>query len=73
MKLHDAIRNEEVNVIRGQYGLSMTKKVKDVVVGDIVLIETGMRVPADCILIEGIDITVDENIYHEGRETMIRK
>lgn len=73
LKLHDAIRNEEVNVIRGQYGLSMTQKVNKVVVGDIVLIETGMRIPADCILIDGIDITVDESLYHEGRETIIRK
>jgi magnesium-transporting ATPase (P-type) len=32
-----------------------------------------MRIPADCILIEGIDITVDESLYHEGRETIIRK
>lgn len=73
MKLHDAIRNEEVNVVRGQYGLSQTQKVNEVVVGDIVLIETGMRIPTDCILIEGIDITVDESLYHEGRETIIKK
>ena len=44
-----------------------------VVVGDVVIVEQGMRIPADCILIDGIDITVDENIYHEGRETIIKK
>jgi magnesium-transporting ATPase (P-type) len=71
--LHDAIRNEEVNVIRGQYGLSMTQKVHDVVVGDVIIIEQGMRIPADCILFEGIDVTVDETIYHENRETIIKK
>jgi P-type E1-E2 ATPase len=73
LKLHDAIRNEEVNVIRGQYGLSMSTKVFDLVVGDIVLIETGMRIPADCVLIEGLDITVDEGVYFEGRESIVRK
>lgn len=29
-----------------------------------------MRIPADCILLEGQDITADETIYNEGR-TMI--
>lgn len=42
-------------------------------VGDIVLIETGMRIPADCILISGMDITVDEAPYHEDRETINAK
>lgn len=51
LKLDNEIKNEEVNVIRGQYGLSQPIKVFDVVVGDIILIETGMRIPADCILI----------------------
>ncbi len=36
------------------------------VVGDIVSIEAGMRVPADCILIEGMDIKCDESMYQEG-------
>jgi P-type E1-E2 ATPase len=31
------------------------------VVGDIVRIEQGMRVPADCILLEGIDVETDES------------
>jgi len=53
LKLHDEIRNEEVNAIRGQYGLSQPCKVFELVVGDIILIEAGMRVPADCILLDG--------------------
>ena len=67
MRLIDEILNEEVNVIRGYSGLSMSCKVIDLVVGDIVIVETGMRVPADCLLINGLDITVDEALYHEGR------
>ena len=43
------------------------------VVGDIILIETGMRVPADCVLIDGMDITVDEAPYFEDRETINAK
>ena len=42
-------------------------------VGDIILLEAGMRVPADCILIEGMDITVDEAPYREGRESIVKK
>ncbi len=31
--------------------------------GDIILLETGSRIPADCILIEGQDLSIDESIY----------
>ena len=60
LKLYDEILNEEVNVVRGQYGLSQPCKVCDLVVGDIILIEAGMRIPADCMLLDGMDITVNE-------------
>jgi magnesium-transporting ATPase (P-type) len=73
LKLYDIIRDEEVNVIRGQYGLSQPCKVFDLVVGDIVLIESGMRVPADCLLVEAMDITVDESMYFEDRECISKK
>jgi Ca2+-transporting ATPase len=67
LKLHDEVKNQEVCVIRGQYGLPTTVLVEEIVVGDVILIETGMRVPADCILIDGMDVTADETIYNEGR------
>ena len=68
LKLHDEILNEEVSVIRGQYGLSQVSKVTDVVVGDVILVEAGMRIPADCILIDGMDVTCDESVYGYLRE-----
>jgi calcium-translocating P-type ATPase len=34
--------------------------VSDLVVGDVIEISQGMRIPADCILLEGIDISCDE-------------
>ncbi len=40
--------------------------VTNLVVGDIILIEAGMRIPADSILIDGMDITVDETMYGFG-------
>lgn len=32
-----------------------------------------MKVPADCILINGLDVTVDEGVYFEDRETIVKK
>jgi len=37
------------------------------------MIEAGMRVPADCILLDGMDITVDEALYNEDRESIVTK
>lgn len=48
-------------------------KVFDVVVGDVIIIEAGMRVPADCILIESYDVSVDESPYFEDRESISKK
>jgi high-affinity K+ transport system ATPase subunit B len=47
--------------------------VSDVVVGDIIIIETGMRIPADCIMLEGMDVTVNESPYFEDREAIAPK
>ena len=73
LKLYEEIRNQEISVIRGQYGLSMQVKIDELVVGDIIMIETGMRVPADCILLDGMDITAEETIYNEGRYLVNKK
>jgi P-type E1-E2 ATPase len=35
--------------------------VPELVVGDIIRIEQGMKIPADCLLLEGIDISCDES------------
>jgi magnesium-transporting ATPase (P-type) len=32
-----------------------------------------MRIPADCVLIEGQDITVDESYYTGGHEVIVKK
>ena len=53
-----------VVVYRGQYGTKMSIKVRDLVVGDIIDIYQGDRVPADCILIEEMNVTVDQTLYY---------
>ena len=40
---------------------AVTLNAKELVVGDVYLIEQGMRVPADSILLEGKDITLDNS------------
>ncbi len=63
VRLLDKIKDENVAVIRGKYGLTQSVNVYQLSVGDIILIETGMRVPCDCLLIEGVDVSVDEKAY----------
>jgi len=52
---------EKVAVFRGGEGLTQTIDVPDLVVGDIIKIEAGMKAPADCLLIHGTDISCDES------------
>lgn len=73
MKLYEALNEQEIAVVRGQYGLSMTVGIDELVVGDVIQVETGMRIPADCILFEGQDVTCDETIYNEGRPLINKK
>lgn len=70
--MHDEIRNEEVAVVRGQYGLSQMSKVSEIVVGDVILIEAGMRIPADCILIDGMDVVCDESMYKDLKGSTVK-
>ena len=53
-----------VTVYRGAYGTCLSIKIRDLVVGDIVSIQQGDRVPADCILIEDMNVTVDQSMYY---------
>lgn len=48
-------------MIRGKKGVSQTVSVYKIVVGDIVILEPGCIIPADCLLIEGSDVVVDES------------
>ena len=57
-----------VTVYRGRYGTCTSIKMTDLVVGDIIDVNQGDRVPADCILIEEMNVTVDQSIYNLGEE-----
>ena len=46
---------------RGKNGDTVTLPIAELVVGDVIKIESGMRIPCDCILIDGTDIFTDES------------
>jgi len=63
-KLSAFVKDSVVSAVRGKYGSTMSLNVGDIVVGDLILLEAGQRVPADCVLIEAADVTVDEKYYY---------
>ena len=68
LRLRKEIMNEKVTVLRGQSGTSQTVLVRELVVGDIVLLNQGDRVPADCLLIEEMDMRVDQKQFFPDQE-----
>ena len=42
-------------------------------VGDVVILQAGDRVPADCLLIQEMDMTVDEKMYYPDRAALATK
>jgi Ca2+ transporting ATPase len=74
VNLQSSVKNENITVIRGKHGATQSINVYLLVVGDIILLETGARIPADCLLVEGADIRVDEKIYSGGDQlNVVRK
>lgn len=68
LSLKNEINNQEITVYRGN-GDPRTVKVRDVVVGDLIQVSAGNRVPADCILVEEMNMTVDQSMIMPTEET----
>ena len=60
VKLQELVKDENITVIRGKHNATHKVSVWSLVVGDVILLETGQRVPADCIIINSVDMKVDE-------------
>lgn len=60
VELRSMVKDEKLVVIRGKVNATSNISVWSLVVGDIIFLETGQRVPADCIIIESADLVVDE-------------
>jgi len=65
--IQDEINNTTVTVFRGQYGTEGEVLVKNLVVGDIISVQQGDIVPADCLLIKEMNIAVDETKYGNSK------
>lgn len=59
--LLDSSNVQEVAVHRGSAEETVTIDGRDLVVGDVIAFASGMRVPADCIMISGQDVLTDES------------
>jgi magnesium-transporting ATPase (P-type) len=62
------MREDYIPVIRGREGYSITVNQNDLVVGDIIYLDEGMKVPADCLLIEGSNISTNEELISDNKE-----
>jgi len=73
VKLQSLVKDEDIPVIRGKHGATQSVNIYDLVVGDIILLDTGCRVPADCLLLDGLDVKVDESMYYDGQREATSK
>jgi len=69
LQLQGEIGDQDITVFRGN-GEARTVKITDLVVGDVILLDSGNRVPADCILFEEMNMTVDESTYKKPTEEL---
>jgi magnesium-transporting ATPase (P-type) len=69
VKLQKKLKSNICNVYRGKKGVTVQLPYEALVVGDIVELEAGMRVPADCVITEGRDVVTDETFFaQEGHD-----
>lgn len=61
VSLQSEILEENITVLRGKLGSTTTQSIWSLVVGDVILLDGGCKVPADCIIIESQDLEVDED------------
>ena len=70
VRLQQYSLNEDMHIIRGKRGTVQSCSIWNLVVGDIVNLSAGDKVPADCIIVDGQQVTVDEpvNPYADDEE-----
>lgn len=65
VSLQSLIKEETIPVIRGKFGATQSRSVWDLVVGDVIILSAGDRVPADCLVLESSSLMVEEKVPHE--------
>lgn len=53
--------NQNAAIFRGREGNTITRSTQELVVGDIIKIEQGQQVPADCLVISANDLVLNES------------
>jgi Ca2+-transporting ATPase len=71
--LLEVAKDYDVSCIRGQHGTTAPINAWELVVGDLITFEAGDRIPADCLLLDSIDLRVDEAYHHDDVETIVDK
>ena len=59
-KLFQKANDDYIVVFRGNEGITKTIPFTELLVGDVIQIESGMKVPADCVLLSATDVSADE-------------
>ena len=59
--------DEDITVTRGKFGSTEQISVWKLVVGDVIYVAAGQRVPGDCLVLESSDFKVDENVNDKFR------
>jgi len=67
VQLQSLINEQEIGIIRGKFGSTHTYSIWDLVVGDMVLLNTGDRIPADCLVVESNGLEVQETQMEQTR------
>ena len=73
VSLQSEILEENITVLRGKLGSTTTQSIWSLVVGDVIILESGCKVPADCIIIESQDLEVDEDNNRNDDVQSIKK
>lgn len=68
VKLQELNREEHLPVLRGKRGSVQTISVWDLVVGDIIQLKPGDKIPADCLVVNSANLRVDEIKREDGED-----
>jgi magnesium-transporting ATPase (P-type) len=66
VNLQSMNREESLPVLRGKNGSMQTVSIWQMVVGDVLLLQPGDKIPADCLILESNNLTVKEITRHDN-------
>lgn len=72
VRLNNTTRDENLPVLRGKSGSMQQVNIWELVVGDVVALKAGDRVPADCIIIDSVNVHTNE-AHFTGEDTPVKK